>query len=54
MATFTVTNKDFRYSVKFLKKNGYSFDSVSKTWSGSKDVSFLVEEGYVVEVVTEG
>jgi hypothetical protein len=44
--TVTVTSKDFGYSVKFLKKNGYSFDSASKSWTGTKDVSFLVNEGY--------
>ena len=48
--TVTVTNKDFGYAVKFLKKNGYKFDAGSKTWSGDKDVSFLVNEGYVIVV----
>lgn len=46
----TVTNKDFGYTVKFLKKYGYTFDNRSKVWTGSKDVSFLIEEGYVEEV----
>jgi hypothetical protein len=47
MNNVTVTNKDFGYTVKFLKKNGYTFDARTKTWSGSKDISFLIEEGYV-------
>ena len=47
MKNVTVTKKDFSYSVKFLKKLGYTFDSRTKTWSGEKDISFLVEEGYV-------
>ena len=47
MANVTVTSKDFSYAVKFLKKNGYTFDAATKTWSGSKDISFLVEEKYV-------
>jgi hypothetical protein len=47
MDNVTVTNKDFSYAVKFLKKNGYTFDARTKTWAGSKDISFLVEEKYV-------
>lgn len=47
--TVSVTNKDFGYAVKFLKKFGYTFDSATKTWSGSRDVSFLTDEGYAVE-----
>lgn len=45
--TVTVTNKDFKYAVSFLKKKGYKFDSSSKTWSGDKDISFLADGGYV-------
>ena len=45
-----VTSKDFGYSVKFLKKNGYTFDAQSKAWEGSKDIGFLINEGYVVVV----
>lgn len=47
--TVTVTNKDFRYAVKYLKKNGYEFDATSKTWSGTKSIEFLIEEGYATE-----
>jgi len=42
-----VTNKDFKYTTKYLKKNGYTFDGSTKAWSGDKDISFLVEDGYV-------
>ena len=45
-----VTGKDFSYATKFLKKNGYTFNGTTKTWSGAKDVSFLIEEGYAVMV----
>jgi hypothetical protein len=45
-----VTSKDFGYAVKFLKKNGYTFDNATKTWSGTSNVSFLVNEGYATEV----
>jgi hypothetical protein len=48
---YRVTSKDFQYTVKFLKKNGYTFNSSTKTWSGSKAVDFLVSEGYVVPPV---
>ena len=41
------TNKDFSYTVKFLKKNRYTFDNSTKTWVGDKDISFLLSEGYV-------
>ena len=44
------TSKDFGYTTKFLKKNGYTFNGTTKTWSGTKDVSFLIEEGYAVIV----
>jgi hypothetical protein len=50
MNEIKVTSKDFSYATKFLKKNGYTFSGASKTWSGLKDVSFLVEEGYAVVV----
>jgi hypothetical protein len=50
MCEIKVTGKDFSYATKFLKKNGYTFNSMTKTRSGSKDVSFLVEEGYAVQV----
>lgn len=50
MNEIKVTSKDFSYSTKFLKKNGYTFNGTTKTWSGSKDVSFLIEEGYAVMV----
>lgn len=50
MNEIKVTSKDFSYATKFLKKNGYTFNGTTKTWSGSKDVSFLVEEGYGVFV----
>jgi hypothetical protein len=50
MYEIKVTGKDFSYATKFLKKNGYTFSGTTKTWSGSKDVSFLIEEGYVVLV----
>jgi len=53
MSNVTVTNKDFSYTTKFLKKNGYTFDARTKTWSGSKDISFLVEEGYVTVPANE-
>ncbi|HUS39683.1 MAG TPA: hypothetical protein VMX74_09545 [Pirellulales bacterium] len=46
----TVTNKDFGYSVKFLKKYGYTFDAATKSWSGTRDISFLTDDGYAVEV----
>ena len=45
-----VTSKDFSYATKFLKKNGYTFSGTTKTWSGSKSVLFLIEEGYAVVV----
>jgi hypothetical protein len=45
-----VTGKDFSYATKFLKKHGYTFNVTTKTWGGSKDVSFLIEEGYAVVV----
>lgn len=44
-----VTNKDFAWTVKYLKKNGYFFDSASKTWTGKMD-KWLIDEGYVVQV----
>jgi hypothetical protein len=50
MKTFFVTSKDFGYAVKFLKKRGYTFCPAKKTWSGTGDVEFLVEEGYITEV----
>jgi len=50
MSEIKVTSKDFSYATKFLKKNGYTFSSSSKTWSGTKSVSFLIEEGYAVVV----
>ena len=50
MYEIKVTGKDFSYSTKFLKKNGYTFNGATKTWSGSKDVSFLMQEGYAVMV----
>lgn len=50
MNEIKVTSKDFSYSTKFLKKNGYTFNGATKTWTGSKNVSFLVEEGYAVIV----
>jgi hypothetical protein len=50
MHEIKVTGKDFSYATKFLKKNGYTFNGTTKTWSGSKDVSFLLEEGYAVMV----
>jgi hypothetical protein len=53
MNSYTVTSKDFSYSVKFLKKNGYTFDARSKTWTGDKDVSFLVDGGYIKLVATQ-
>ena len=53
MKSYTVTGKDFSYSVKFLKKNGYTFDARTKTWTGTKDVSFLVDGGYIKSVTTQ-
>ena len=50
MSEIKVTGKDFSYATKFLKKNGYTFNGTTKTWSGAKDVSFLIEEGYAVIV----
>ena len=50
MNEIKVTGKDFSYATKFLKKNGYTFSGTTKTWSGAKDVSFLIEEGYAVMV----
>ena len=50
MNTLKVTGKDFSYATKFLKKNGYTFCGTTKTWSGSKDVSFLIHDGYAVIV----
>jgi hypothetical protein len=50
MSEVKVTGKDFSYATKFLKKNGYTFNGTTKTWSGAKDVSFLIEEGYAVMV----
>ena len=50
MYEIKVTGKDFSYAAKFLKKNGYTFNGATKTWSGAKDVSFLLEEGYAVMV----
>ena len=51
MNEIKVTSKDFSYTTKFLKKNGYTFNGTTKTWSGSKDVSFLIGEGYAVFVL---
>lgn len=48
-----VTNKDFGYTTKYLKKNGYTFDGSTKTWSGDKDVSFLLSEGYATAVASK-
>ncbi len=48
-----VTNKDFGWTVKYLKKNGYTFDPQSKTWTGKLD-QWLIDEGYVVPVVGAG
>jgi hypothetical protein len=53
MKNYTVTGKDFSYSVKFLKKNCYTFDARTKTWTGTKDVSFLVDGGYIKPVTTQ-
>jgi hypothetical protein len=53
MQSYTVTGKDFSYSVKFLKKNGYTFDARTKSWTGTKDVSFLVDGGYIKFVMTQ-
>lgn len=50
MSKLKVTSKDFSYATKFLKKNGYTFNGTTKIWSGSKDVSFLIEEGYAAIV----
>lgn len=50
MNEIKVSGKDFSYATKFLKKNGYTFNGQTKTWSGSKDISFLIEEGYAVLV----
>ena len=50
MYEIKVTGENFSYSTKFLKKNGYTFSGTTKTWSGAKDVSFLIEEGYAVMV----
>jgi hypothetical protein len=46
----TVTNKDFSYAVKFLKKRGFVFNAAAKTWSGTGDLEFLLTDGYVVEM----
>jgi hypothetical protein len=48
--TVTVTNKDFSYSVKFLKKRGFVFNATAQAWSGTGDIEFLLNEGYVVEI----
>jgi len=48
--TVSVTNKDFSYSVKFLKKRGFVFNATAKTWSGTGDIEFLLSDGYVVEI----
>ena len=53
MTNVKVTNKDFGYATKFLKKMGYTFNSSTKTWSGEKDISFLVDEGYVTVPANE-
>ena len=45
-----VTGKDFRYATIFLKKRGFTFDPVSKTWAGSGEVDFLLSDGYAVAV----
>lgn len=44
------TGKDFSYATKFLKKSGYEFNATTKTWTGSKNISFLIEDGYAVSV----
>jgi hypothetical protein len=49
--TIRVTGKDFKYATAFLKKRGFTFNSASKTWSGSGDASFLIEEKYVIPVL---
>jgi hypothetical protein len=36
-----------------LKKNGYTFDARTKSWTGTKDVSFLVDGGYIKFVMTQ-
>ena len=48
--TVTVTNKDFGYAVRFLKKRGYTFNASEKTWSGTGDIAFLIDEAYVLEL----
>jgi len=50
MFIIKVTGKDFSYATKFLKKNVYTFNGTTKTWSGEKNISFLIEEGYAVIV----
>jgi hypothetical protein len=45
-----VTGKDFGYAVKFLKKNGFTFNAATKVWSGTSDVSFLTDNGYAVAI----
>ena len=48
--TVAVTNKDFGYAVRFLKKRGYTFNASEKTWSGTGDIAFLIDEAYVLEL----
>lgn len=48
--TVTVTNKDFSYTVKFLRKRGFVFNASAKTWSGTGNIDYLLTEGYVVEM----
>ena len=52
--TVSVTNKDFSYAVKFLKKRGFVFNASAKTWSGTGDIEFLLSDGYVVEIKLAG
>ena len=50
IVTVTASGKDFGYTVSFLKKRGYTFDPMSKTWSGEGEIEFLLVKGYVAAV----
>ena len=51
LRTVIVSKKAFGYTVHQLKQNGYRFDPVSKTWSGTTYVQHLFDGGYVYLVL---
>jgi hypothetical protein len=47
LRTVIVSKRAFGFTVNQLKENGYRFDPVSKTWSGTTHLKYLIDSGYV-------